>query len=267
MDTVTLGTLEVSRFILGSNPFSGFAHQTPQASSEMEHYYTTAKIKETLRDAEALGITTLIARADDHVIRLLMEYWDEGGSLQWVAQTCPGVGPTERVARAAIRGGASAVFVHGGVMDRAFAQKEFDEVRAGVEIIREAGLPVGIAGHNPEVHEWAEEHLDLDFYMCSYYNSAHRDKDAEFRSGQAEWFRDADRRRMAETIRALSRPAIHYKVMAAGRNDPAEALGFVADAMRPTDAVCVGVFTRDKPDMLAEDVRLFEDAWSRREGA
>ncbi len=264
MDTIRLGSLEVSRFILGSNPFSGFAHQTPARSAEMVHWYTSARIKEVLRQAEALGIDTMIGRADRHVIRLLMEYWDEGGTLQWVAQTCPGVGPSERVARMAVEGGARAVFIHGGVMDHCLAQGDFSDALAGIDVIRSAGLPVGVAGHNPDVHRWAEQHLDSDFYMCSYYNSAHRDREAELKTGQAEWFHDADRHTMAETVQTLSKPVIHYKVMAAGRNDPAEALAFAADAMRPTDAVCVGVFTRDNPDMLAEDVRLFQAAWRSR---
>lgn len=262
MEKVRIGSLEVGRFLLGSNPFSGFAHQTAEASEEMLHYYTVARIKATLRQAEQAGITTLVARADQHVIRLLMEYWDEGGRLRWLAQTCPGVGPTDRVARMAVEGGAKGVFVHGGVMDHAFANNSFDDPRAGIDVIRAAGLPVGIAGHNPEVFAWAEQNLDLDFYACSYYNAAHRDRSAEKLSGQPEWFHDADRQTMARTIAGLSKPVIHYKVMAAGRNDPAEALDFAARSMRQTDAVCVGVFTKHKPDMIAEDVRLFEAAWA-----
>ncbi|HUU23052.1 MAG TPA: hypothetical protein VM389_11015 [Phycisphaerae bacterium] len=262
MDTVKLGGLEVSRFILGSNPFSGFAHQTPEASRAMVRYYTVARIKEALQEAEAAGITTLIARADTHVIRLLAEYWDEGGKLQWVAQTCPGVGPSDRVARMAIEGGARAAFIHGGVMDHCFAQGDFADPLAGIEVIRQASLPVGIAAHNPDVLRWAEANLDVDFYMCSYYNAAHRDKSAEKLSGQPEWFHDADRKAMIETIQGLSKPAIHYKVMAAGRNGPADALRVAAAALRNTDAVCVGVFTKDHHDMIAEDVRLFQSARS-----
>jgi len=264
MDTVKLGSLDVSRFILGSNPFSGFAHQTAEVGAAMKHYFTAAKIKETLRQAEAVGITTMIGRADNHVIRVLMEYWDEGGRIQWVAQTCPGVGPSERVARMAIAGGASAVFIHGGVMDHCHAAGDFDDPLAGMKVVRDAGLPLGVAGHNPAVFAWAEENVELDFYMCSYYNSAHRDKSAELVSGMPEWFHDDDRRAMTETIAGLGRPVIHYKVLAAGRNDPAEALAFVAGAMRDTDAVCVGVFPRDNPDMVAQDVALFENAWKRR---
>ena len=63
-------------------------------------------------------------------------------------------------------------------------------------------------------------------------------------------------------IRELRAPAIHYKIFAAGRTDPKEAFDFVARHLRPQDAVCIGVFTKDKPDMLAEDVRLFEEALS-----
>ena len=264
MDAVKLGSLSVSRFILGANPFSGFAHQTPERATEMMHWYTVARIKEALFGAEAAGIDTLIGRADHHILRLLMEYWLEGGKLQWIAQTCPGVGPSERVAKMAVDGGAKAVFIHGGVMDHAYANDSFDDALAGIEVIRAAGLPIGIAAHNPKVFAWAERNLDVDFYMCSYYNAAHRDKSAELVSGMPEWFGDDDRRRMVETIAALSKPAIHYKVLAAGRNDPAEALAFAAEHMRPHDAVCVGVFTKDNPRMIAEDVAIFEAARARR---
>jgi len=267
MDTVRLGSLTVSRFILGSNPFSGFSHQGPKRDFEMERYYTAARIKEVLRAAEELGVTTLIARADRHVIRTLMEYWDEGGKLQWMAQTCPNVGPTLQTVKMAVGGGAKAVHIHGGVMDNCLARGDMSDPLAGIAAIREAGLPAGIAGHDPEVFRWAErEGPDIDYYLCSYYNSAHRDKSAEKSPDQEEWFLEADRRIMAETILGLSRPAIHYKVMAAGRNRPEEAFAFAAKAMRPTDALCVGVFPKEKPEMLAEDVRLFRQGWAREKG-
>jgi hypothetical protein len=124
-------------------------------------------------------------------------------------------------------------------------------------MIREKGMLAGIAGHNPKVFEWAEENLDVDYYLCSYYNAAHRDKRAEHVSGMAEWFLEEDRRIMTELIRTLSKPVIHYKVLAAGRNNPKEAFDYAARSMRATDTVCVGVYTKDKPDMLKEDVELF----------
>lgn len=257
---IQIGKLSISRTIIGGNPFSGFAHQTPQRSIDMKRWYTVARIKDALRQAEALGINTHISRADHHVMRYLMEYWDEGGKIQWFAQTCPELGTIDRGIENAIAGNASACYIHGGVMDNLLANNGLDQVPPAINKIHKAGIPAGIAGHNPEVFRWAERTtLPVDFYMCSYYNSAHRDKHAEHITGMAEWFDDKDRDEMVATIKGLSKPAIHYKVLAAGRNKPQEALLFVAKHLRPQDAVCVGVFTGDKADMLAENLRILEE--------
>ncbi|MHC4201711.1 MAG: hypothetical protein ACYSU0_17125, partial [Planctomycetota bacterium] len=57
-DTVAMAGMEVSRFIIGGNPFSGFSHRTSEMSEAQRHFFTTEKIKETLREAEALGVNT-----------------------------------------------------------------------------------------------------------------------------------------------------------------------------------------------------------------
>ena len=260
MDTIQLGLLTISKFIIGGNPFSGFSHQSPERDRQMVRYWTTDRIKQALRQAEELGVTTHFARADRHIIRVLGEYWDEGGKIQWVAQTCTQFASAARAVQVALAGGAAACYLHGGYVDRQFAQGGMDEVAAAVATIRAAGVPAGIAGHNPKVFEWAEGNLDVDFYMCCYYNSANRDKRAEHVSGMPEWFRAEDRQTMTALIQTLSRPAIHYKVLAAGRNDPKDAFAFVARHLRPQDAVCVGVHTEDNPDMISEDIRLLAEA-------
>jgi hypothetical protein len=258
MQYVSFGDIQVSRFIIGSNPFSGFSHQTPETDMRMKRYFTVARIKETLREAESLGINTIIARSDHHVMRMLLEYWDEGGTLQWFAQTCPELGtPEVSIVRAADLG-ARACHIHGGVMDYLLAQGRMNEVPALLDMIRQKGMLAGIAGHNPQVFEWAEQHLDTDYYLCSYYNSAHRDQRAEHVSGMKEWFLDEDRQAMVDVISRLSRPVVHYKILAAGRNDPAAAFDFAARHMRPNDAVCVGVGLPDSSAILREDVHLLE---------
>ena len=77
MRTVVFGDVEVARFVIGGNPFSGFSHQSRERSQEMVHYYTVARIKEALRKAEEAGINTFFGRTDRHVKRMLLEYWDE----------------------------------------------------------------------------------------------------------------------------------------------------------------------------------------------
>jgi len=50
--------------------------------------------------------------------------------------------------------------------------------------------------------------------------------------------------------------------MTAHSHTPREAFAFVAQHLRPQDTVCIGIFPKDKPDMLAEDVSLFAEAVS-----
>jgi hypothetical protein len=260
MDIVNLGPLRVSRMLLGSNPFSGFSHQSVERDQEMLHHYTSARIKQTFREAERAGLTGLVGRTDYHMMRLLLEYYDEGGALTWFAQTCPEVGSTEWCADRAKKFGAKACHVHGGVMDYLTAQGKGDEAKRGVEHIRKLGMLAGVAGHNVRVFEWAEKNLDADYYMCCYYNPSRRDESPEHVHGYNELYAEEDRKAMTDLIQTLSKPVIHYKVLAAGRNDPAKAFAFCRSKMRANDLVCVGVHTKDSPAMIADDVRLFDAA-------
>lgn len=255
-----IGQTKVSRFILGSNPFSGFSHQSPEADNQMRRYYSVGRIKETLKMAESLGINTMIGRTDYHVMRMLLEYWEEGGTLQWFAQTCPEVGDHETCINRAASYGAKACHIHGGVMDNLYTNKKLDGIPAAIDLIHEKGMLAGIAGHIPAVIKWAEEHLDVDYYMCSYYNPIPREEKAEHVSGYPEQYLEEDRKAMTSLIQTLSKPVIHYKVMAAGRNKPEEAFGYVAKSMRSGDAVCVGIFSKDTPLILKDDVSTFEQA-------
>lgn len=258
MQYVHFKDLSVSRFILGSNPFSGFSHQRPETDWAMRHYFSSSRIKETLREAESLGVNTLIARADFHVMRTLMEYRDEGGTLQWFAQTCPEVGSHATCIERASAYGAKACHLHGGVMDYQFAQRQLDDVQPAIDMIREKGMLAGIAAHNHHVIEWAEQHLDLDYYLCCYYNPSHRDEHAAHNPDETEFYLEEDRKAMTDLIASLTRPVVHYKILAAGRNNPAEAFAFAASKMRANDTVCVGIYQKDRPEILQEDVRLLE---------
>jgi hypothetical protein len=229
----------------------------------MKHYFTSQNIKALFRQAEELGVNTLVARADNHIIRILMEYWNEGGKIQWIAQTCPEYANIEVGVHHAINGGAKGCYIHGGQMDFLLANNKPKGIADAVAKIKEAGLLAGVAGHTPRVFEWAETNLKVDFYMTSYYNPSSRDKHAQHNANVPEWFMEKDRDIMTGIIRHLSKPAIHYKVLAAGRNNPAEALAFAARHLRPNDVVCVGICPRERPDILAEDARLLSAALSR----
>jgi hypothetical protein len=252
--------LTVSKFILGSNPFSGFSHQSVQTDEDMRHFFTTTHIKQILFEAETLGVNTLLARTDFHVMRMLMEYLDEGGKMQWFAQTCPEVGNHATCIQRAKNYGAVACHIHGGVMDNLYAQGKMDELPAAISLIHQSGMLAGVAAHRPEVIAWAEENLDVDYFMCCYYNPIPRHLNPEHVAGTEEYYGAEDRDAMTALITTLSRPVIHYKILAAGRNNPAEAFSYAASKMRENDSVCVGIYPKDHPSMLREDVTLLEEA-------
>lgn len=259
-ERVTLGSVEISRFILGANPFGGYAHQTRERDEEMRDWYTMERVKECYRLAEAAGVTTHLGRADEFIMRALREHRNEGGSLAWIAQTCPGVGSIHHGVNNAISGQAKCCFVHGGEMDYRVANGETKEVFDAIQMIKDHGMAAGTAGHRTETVRWAADHLELDFFMASYYNPDDRTRQAHRNYAEEEYYGSEHREAMCALIQELPAPAIHYKVMAAGRNDPREAFECVADAYRPGDAVCVGIFTKEGSDMIQEDINLLESA-------
>ncbi len=258
--TVVLGNVPVSRFILGGNPFGGYAHQTRERDEEMRNWYTMERVKECYRFAEAAGVTTHLGRADEFIMRALREHWNEGGHLTWIAQTCPGVGSITLGVQNAINGKACCCFLHGGEMTYRVANGQTTDLPDAIQRIKDNGMAAGAAGHTTDTIRWAADHLDLDFFMTSYYNPDDRTRHVSRSYQEEEYYGEEHREAMCTLIQQLPKPAIHYKVLAAGRNDPKEAFNCVADAYRPGDAVCVGIFTKENRNMIQEDIDLLEAA-------
>ncbi len=248
MPRTTLGPLTVSRFIVGGNPFSGNSHWSAERSAKMRHWWTTARIKNCLRQCEDLGVNTFLGRGDNHIQRLLTEYRDEGGAIQWIAQTCPERKSIEANIRQICGTGADACYLHGGMADGIFRDGDPEVMRDWIALIKDLGMVAGLASHNWQYPLRAEEMgLGCDFYLCCFY-------DLYGRGG--EIYDPEDREAMVETIQKIARPCVAYKILAAGRNEPEAAFEYAFANIKPTDPVCVGVYTEDHPDQVAEDVAL-----------
>lgn len=248
--------LEVSRLIIGGNPFSGFSHQSSARDQEMMDYYSVARIKETLARAEAAGLNTSVMRSDEHIHRLLREYYNEGGRIQWIAQV---PGSTEaltfdRDVRRAVAVGAKAAYLHGGLLDRCYAERNADCLAKMVEQMHAGGVPVGTAGHSPDAHLWAHElELPLDFHVVCFYNCG------SLHDGHGDKFKPEDPPPAVAAIRQIDKPCIGYKIMAAGRVEPREAFEYAFGNIKPGDVVNVGMYRGDRDDMVEENVRIVEE--------
>jgi len=248
-----LKDLQVSRLVVGGNPISGFSHGTPARDKAMFDYFTAENCKRLLRRCEECGVNTAFLRADNHVIRLLHEYWNEGGRIQWVAQTVPGEDPVGNIKKAH-RFGAKGIYLHGGTMEAYFAKGEKEAVRTQLETIKELGLPAGCASHYPPfLLEIESLGWNPDFYLvCMYHLEGYK---GQLGVEQNEKFRPEDRRPALEAIGQLPRPCFAYKILAAGRLNPREAFREVFSAIKPTDGVNAGMFPPDAKsgDIVAEN--------------
>jgi len=245
---INLAGVTVSRLIVGGGPFSGNSHVSGELSREMRDYYTVERIKATLRECEAEGIDTFLGRADNHLQRMLVEYWNEGGSIQWIAQTCPERASVADNLRQAAATGARFAYLHGGQADRLVAAGDLDTIREVLSVGRELGLVMGVGGHDPRTHlEVAGRELGAQFHCCCFYNLS---------GARGEIYLPEDRDRMLDTVQSIPGPVIGYKIMAAGRNEPEEAFGYAFGRLRATDAVCVGVYPKHRPDEIRQNADL-----------
>jgi len=239
---IRLGTLEVSRLILGSNPFFGFTHENPQATpDEMKQWYTPERIMAVLDQAAEHGITAVWTPCYEHWIKVWNEYQEKGGKLKiWIAQ--PDRLPMEREIGVAVKNGSKAVAIQGCRIDDMVKEGKWDVIRSWLELIKSYGLPAGMATHRATTHLEAEEReLPTDFYNQTLYRP-----DNYVKKGLEE---------SLATIEKLDKPVIGYKVLGAGRILPKDTLHYVFKKLKPKDGICVGVFPK-KRNEIAENTSL-----------
>lgn len=249
-----LGKLNVSRLIVGGNLTSGFAHSRDliYVSGLLREYFTDAKVFATWELCEQCGINTAVLRLDDHVIGLITRYWNErGGKLQWIAQCKITDNDTSDIKRA-IDNGAVGVFIHGGVCDSFVDAGKVDLLARAVQAAKDQGVLAGVAGHKVEVPIACEKAgVNPDFYMKTLHSlnywSANRKPEND-----NVWCLTPER--TVEFMRAVTKPWIAYKVMAAGAIHPRD--GFRYAFENGADFVCAGMFDFQVREdaMIARDI-------------
>ncbi len=253
LPTIQIGDHRVTRLICGGNPISAISHFSSEMDEDMLHYYTMPRLQQLLDECWRQGINTVQTRADRHTMRMYMEHRDNGGQLQWIAQTASEFSDIfANIARTA-HFGPLAIYHHGTHTDNSWHEGKIDQVRDYLKAIHDHGLPAGIGTHIPEVIEYAEEHgWETDFYMSCFYNLARSYKAAPAVDQDAyakEAYPDGDPDRMTATIRQVQKPCLGFKIMAANRKcstpeSVRAAFEYAFANIKPTDAVVVGMFPK-----------------------
>ncbi len=251
MPKIRLGQVEVSRLILGSNPFFGYAHRDGDIGRQMAEYFTPERIMAVLDQAAELGVTTVVAPPSPAWIGIFAKYLDRGGKLNtWIAQPHGSPKGMKKEIDTAVKAGAKAFFIQGHRVEEQFDQKAFDVVRGWLEHGKSHGMAVGLASHRPGTHLIAEKlGFPTDFYFqCFFRVDQH-----------PENFALECREKAVATIRAITtKPVVAYKILGAARIPPEEGFAYAFKNIAAKDGVCVGIYNKDRPGMLAEDVGLMQ---------
>ena len=268
LPTIKLGRHTVSRLIVGGNPVSGNSHTSSTLDRAMRDYFTAANTKKLLARCEQAGVNTWQSRGDRHILRLLNEYRLEGGRLQWIAQTASELADIPRHIRELASAGAIGIYHHGSQTDKFWRAGQIETAREMCKVMRDAGVQVGLGSHIPEVIDYVESKAwDVDFYMTCVYNLSRTKEEQEQAAGRkldGQLFWDPDREKMLARVRQTAKPCLIFKVYGAGRKcgSPAEmldALRLVFRYAKPTDAVVMGMFPKEK-EQVTGNCRLFREA-------
>jgi len=274
--TIRLGPVEVGRFIVGHNPPCGNSHLSDALSAEMKAYFTLENVLALYRRAEELGVRTFMIRGDYRMLEWVEQYRRAGGEMGFLAQTASEMHDVFANIRVLAAAGASGVYHHGTQTDKFWREGRIDETVDYLKCMRDCGVAVGLGTHQPEIIEYAEERgWDVDFYMASLYNLSRVERESAIVSGRTAYDREQylpeDREAMCRVIRAVDKPVLAFKILAAGRHcespeDVREAFRYTFANIKPTDGVVVGLFPRDA-DQAGEDLAYAEEACRAAAGA
>lgn len=269
LPTMKIGDVEVTRLIVGSNPFTGKSHLDAATDAEMKGYFTEEQAFSMLRRCEEAGINAVQSRGSMPVMGLIGRYRAAGGRLMWLATTGKNLTTFDEELDEMMKYDPAAVCIHGELADDLYLTGRLDLLEGLLDKVRRKNVPAGICAHFPEVLTYAEEKgLKLDYYMASLYNLMQPDRSHDV-NPTGERFEDSDIPKMYEVIRQLSAPTIALKILGAGRRCSSQEQvrkvfqeAFVN--IKPGDGVLVGMYDKhiDQPrlnaEYAAEAIRLAE---------
>lgn len=267
LPTVKFGDAEVSRLIIGSNPFYGYSHFNRLYYAFMRDYVTQDRRMEVLHRCEQAGIKTWQLHYMQQSMEDFKRYRAEGGKMNWFL-----LGDFEMmkdlslVAKVAKEHKPIGIAHHGNRTDERFRAGEMHKVKEFCKAVRDAGVMVGVSAHNPAVIDTIEgQGWDIDYYQTCFYFVSRTREEARAVFGEAPldvggMFMEKDPERMCKVIRQTRRPCLAFKIFGAGRT--VDGWGEVEDSFRyafanikPSDAVIVGMCPRYK-DEIGENVAL-----------
>ena len=270
LPTMKIGDTDITRLIVGSNPFTGKSHLTEAVDADMKEHFTDERTFAMLRRCEEVGINAVQSRGSMPIMGILSGYRAEGGHMHWLATTGKNLQTFDEELEEMMKYSPAAVCIHGELTDALYLSGNMNVLGGILDKVKKKNIPAGICAHFPEVLAYAEEKgLRPDYYMASLYNLSQPDRSHDV-NPVGERFEDSDIPKMYSVIRSLSAPTVALKILGAGRRcgSPEQVRGAFVEAfssIKKGDGVLVGMFDKyeDQPGInaayAAEAIRLSEN--------
>jgi len=254
---------EISRVVLGVNPFYGFAHFNNNFSAAMKEWYTPERVCEVMHRCNQYGINAFNYVHLDRAPQDWSRFVAEGGKMHLIIQVTSGADAGMLVSSLK----PLALQRQGEVVDDAYQSGKMETVKEWCKQARDLGVLVGVGTHIPEVIEQVEEEgWDVDFYSgCVYNRRRTEDEWKKIFSGELlemprEIYLRSDPPRMYKVMRETKKPCFAFKVLAAGRitgKGAEQAFRSAFDSIKPTDGIYVGMFPRYR-DEVKENAEIIQ---------
>ncbi len=255
-----IGDFELSRLVMGGNLIGGWAHARDliYVDKLIKMYHTDEKVMLTLQLAERCGINAIISNPAQ--CRIVSKYRQEtGGKMQFISDCGAGENFIEGI-EISIKGGAHALYSHGGKSDIAVYNNDpnfFDELVEGLELIRSYGKPAGIGAHRIEtIQACVDRGIKPDFWVKTLHTNDYwsAEVDLERKDVPEPGWRDNNfclkPQEAVEYMSQLEEPWIAFKTLAAGAIRPEQGFRYAFD--NGADFICVGMYDFQ----IVEDVNI-----------
>jgi hypothetical protein len=247
---------EISRMVLGVNPFCGYAHYNNNFSGAMKEWYSPERVCSVMHEATRYGINAFNYVALERLPQDWLRFVAEGGKMHLIMQVLSDDADTATLAKTLKP---LAMFRQGEVTDIAFRNGAMNTVRDWCKKVRDMGVIVGVGTHKPEVIAQVEdEGWEVDFYAgCVYNRTRTREEwkkvlNGEIMEMENEIYVQSDPPRMYSVMRQTTKPCFAFKVLAAGRiadNGIEQAFRTAFTSIKPNDGILVGMFPRAKDEV------------------
>jgi len=259
---IKFGGVEISRMVLGVNPFYGYSHFNNNFSTTMREWYTQEKVVEVMHRANRHGINAFNYVHMERAPKDLERFQAEGGKMHLIIQVSAGVESSMLVKTLK----PLALHRQGEVVDVAYRTGKMNTIRDWCREARDLGVRVGVGTHKPEVIAQVEsEGWDVDFYAGCVYNRTRTPEEwkkalnGEIMEMPNETYLQSDPPRMYSVMRQTKKPCFAFKILAAGRIPDRgidQAFRTAFESIKPSDGIYVGMFPRVKDEVRENAERV-----------